>query len=120
MELTEAQTTMLIVGLAFAAVLGPLTARSSNRREKIYGGIGSQVFNLLACMTFVSILPTVITGLLVGQGILGVIPVALSLALLSYGWLVLFALFEKPARTQALANKQEKGWTEADARTSGL
>lgn len=110
---------MLLVGLVFGLIVGPLTARSSIRREKIYGGTPAKLLHLLASGMYVATPPTILTGVIVGVGLKTLFPLALLLIFGSLGILIIFAIFEKQARPAPDA-KSERGWTAEDARTSGL
>ncbi|MBK8134457.1 MAG: hypothetical protein KA401_04610 [Anaerolineae bacterium] len=113
---------MLIVATTVACIAGPLTARSTERREKIYGGTPARILNLIACMMFVAILPTVLTGLIVGHGV-GIVPVGFGILGISLLSTVGFAIIEKPARDRLAPKAQRSAlnsWTEDDARKSGL
>lgn len=115
-------TLMLIVAGTVAFTAGPLTARSTERREKIYGGTPARILNLIACMMFVAILPTVLTGLIVGHGV-GIVPVGFGILGVSLLATVGFAIIEKPARDRLAPQNQRSAlstWTEEDARKSGL
>ncbi|MEO1439546.1 MAG: hypothetical protein AAFV33_04030, partial [Chloroflexota bacterium] len=46
--------------------------------------------------------------------------IAATMIALMYLSAMIFATMERPAREAALAVKAEQGWTEEDARTSGL
>ncbi len=114
-------TTITFLVVVFCAVVfGPLTARSSNRREAIYGGVASQVLHLAACMSFVGMIPGVLAALITGAGFELAFPLALGLFALSVVILLAFALVEQEPRRIALEKEQAQGWTEEDARTSGL
>ncbi|MBZ0317633.1 MAG: hypothetical protein K8L91_14525 [Anaerolineae bacterium] len=110
---------MLLVGLVFGLIVGPLTARSSIRREKIYGGTPSKSLHLLASGMYVATPPTILTGVIVGVGLKTLFPLALALIFGSLGVLMIFAIFEKQARP-VRDTKLDRGWTAEDARTSGL
>lgn len=110
----------LLIGLGFAAVLGVLVARSSNRREKIYGGVVAQVFHYIGGGLFAATPIVVIVSLVLHGGFALAFPMAVGFLAASYAALVLFAIIENPAYKQALAKRVDKGWTEQDARQSGL
>ena len=119
-ELSQNQMTILLVGLVFGALFGPLTARSSNRREPIYGGLPAHFFHILAAIALVAPLPSILTGLVLGEGLLG-LPIAISLLLSGFVFLLIFAAFENPARIKHKPEESdEPGWTAEDAMKSGL
>ncbi len=121
--LSQDQMTILIAALAFAVTLGPLTARSTIKREPLYGGFPAHLFNFLGSMGFVALLPSVLAGLLIGAGLAG-LPVAIVLLLSSLLFFMIAAIFELPARKRlkldAPQQDDEPTWTEANARQSGL
>lgn len=106
----------LLIGLGFGLVLGGFTARSSARREKIYGGRAALAFHYIGASAVTGVLPVVIASLILGGGFGTAFPLALSFMLTGFLALVIFAVIEQPARSSHLA----KGWTEQDARTSGM
>ena len=90
-------TQSLLVCAVFAVIFGPLTARSSHRRSPIRGGIVAQAFHLIGTMAFVSVLPGVIAALILGGGFETAFPLALTLSVLSFLSLLVFAVFEHSA-----------------------
>lgn len=113
----------VIVCIVFAILFGPLTARSSVRREPIHGGPLPMIFNLIGSGALVAVLPGVIASLVLGGGFRLAFPLALACVAISLTALVIFAALEHPARSRYLAQQQhkaEQGWTEEDARRSGL
>ena len=113
----------VIVCIIFAVIFGPLTARSSLRREPVHGGLLPVLFNLLGASALVAVLPGVITALVLGGGFRLAFPLALACVAISLGALMIFAALEYPARSRFEAEQQrktEQGWTEEDARRSGL
>jgi hypothetical protein len=112
-------TIALTVGAIFGLIFGPLTARSSAHREKIYGGTPAKAIHMIACGMMVSVPPAALTGLIVGLHWQTLIPMGLTLLFGSLGVLMAFAALEKPA-IPAKDAQLEKGWTAEDARASGM
>lgn len=110
---------MLGVSVAFGLIIGPFVARMSNKKEKIHGGLLAHIFHFIAVVLFVGLVPGVITGIIVGEGLL-VIPIAFAMLAVVYINVFLFALVENGPRKAALSKKVDRGWTEEDARKSGL
>lgn len=106
----------LLIGLGCGLVLGYFTARSSARRERIYGGQAALIFHYIGAAAVTGILPLVLATLILGGGFHTAFPLALSFMVTGFLALVIFAVIEQPARSAQLA----KGWTEQDARTSGM
>lgn len=119
-------TTAIIFGIAFGLVAGIFVQRSSNNRDPIYGGGAARLLHYLGAST-VSAMPVTVIGVVIalhGNG-LGVrlgyaLLTGLSLGVVMYTTMFIFATIERPAREHALRQKAEAGWTEKDARTSGL
>ncbi len=110
----------LLIGLALAAVLGYFTARSSAKREKIYGGTLALVFHYIGAGLFAATLPVVLVSLLLKGGFALAFPMAVGFLAASYLALVIFAYIEYPVYSAEERKKTERGWTEQDARASGL
>lgn len=111
--------TAILFGLACGMVLGALTARSSNRREKVHGGLLAQLFHYLGAALIVSALPGVLATIVLGQGILRAVAVGAGFVLSSLAMLFVYAVFERGARAK-LPAAQDDEWTAEKARTSGL
>lgn len=109
----------ILIGLACGAVLGALTARSSNRRDRVYGGPLAHLFHYLGAAFFVSALPGVLATIVLGQGIVRAVAVGAGFVLLSLVTLFVYALFERGARP-VVVSQQDEEWTAEKARTSGL
>jgi uncharacterized membrane protein len=112
--------------------LGYIVNQHSMRRAPIHGGPLSAFFNFLSGLFFVAIMPTVCMSVLfihpemVNVAGITFSPVVLTViifAILSIVASVLFAVVEKTPLESALAEKAKReaqGWTEEDAKTSGL
>lgn len=117
----EQQDLIAIVGLViFGLVFGALTARSSEKREAIQSRGAAQVFHYLACALWATVTPTVLVSVLVLElGLLPALGIAFSMVGVAYIMLILFAMLEQPALVR-IQQQEDSGWTEADARSSGL
>ena len=112
--------------------LGWLVHQRSVARKAIYGGSASTLFNFLSGLCFAAILPTVLMSVLVlhpeAVALAGIVwhPLllaVLALALGSFAFALLHALVERAPLQQALhqeAAREAQGWTEEDAKSSGL
>jgi hypothetical protein len=110
---------VILFTLAFAVIASIPAARSSRRKDKIVGGLLAEVFHHLGVTAYLGIVPAALIGsILVGPLELG-IPLALLCLGLTMIALLLYAIFEKPPRAMQ-AKSEDRGWTEQDARTSGL
>ena len=128
----DTNTIGLIVLVLLVLGLGYQVNQHSLKREPVYGGTPSIIFNFLSGLFFVAILPTVCMSILVLHpsmvDVAGITfnPILLAiivLSLLSLISAVLFAIVEKTPLKEAMAEKakhEAKGWTEEDAKTSGL
>lgn len=112
---------VIILGLIiFSLFFGALTARSSNRRQRIQSGTIAKAFHYISCSVMAGLTPTVLTSVIILE-----VPVlaALGTAVIMVGIAVIllmpFAMYEKPAIEEA-QRAADTGWTEADARASGL
>jgi nitrate/nitrite transporter NarK len=90
----------VLIGIGFALVFGALTARSSARREKIYGGTLAHVFHYIGAAGAVGVFPTVLAGLILKLGFGRSVVTGFSFVIVSLVALFLFALVEYPARQQ--------------------
>ena len=110
----------LVVGLVCALVLGYFTAQGALRREPVYGGSAAQFFHYIGAAGVTGTLPVVLASLILRGGFSLAFPLALSFMGTSLVALVIFAIIELPARERAESLAESRGWTEEDARTSGL
>lgn len=118
--------TAILIGLVFGLVAGVFTARASERRDPIYGGAGARALHYLTAAIFTAS-PIAVIGSLFAMDDVGfwarlgtAVLIALTFLVISHVIGVGFAALERPARERALAQQTERGWTEEDARTSGL
>ena len=123
---------VLIALVALVLRLGLLVHQRSAANKPIHGGALSRALNLLSGMCFVAILPTVCLSVLIlhpeaisfaGLTWHPILFIVLSLALGSFVFALLHAIFERAPLQRAqreAASEAARGWTEEDARTSGL
>lgn len=128
----DIKTIVLIALVALVAWLGWQVHRRSTGQQAIYGGAPAAIFNFLSGLCFAAILPTVCASVLVlHPEMVDVAEITLSpiviilvgLALLSLLFSILFALFERRPLERArqdTALHDAQGWTEQDAKSSGL
>lgn len=128
----DSNTIGLIVLVLLVLGLGYFVNQHSLNREPVYGGTPSIIFNFLTGLFFVAILPSVCMSILVlhpghvdvaGITFNPIVLIVVVLAVLSLLSSILFAVVEKAPLEQALAEKAKReaeGWTEEDAKTSGL
>lgn len=109
---------IIIVSLALGIIFCIPAARSSVKKDKIYGGTLAEIFHFIGVAAYLAVLPAALLGtFLVGPLKLG-IPLALTYLGIALVALLLYAVFERPARAQLAL--EDRGWTEQDARSSGL
>lgn len=128
----DTTTIGLIVLVILVLSLGYFVNKHSMQRKPVHGGPASMFFNFLSGLFFVAIMPTVCMSVLVLHpgmvDIAGITfnPVVLTViifAILSIVASVLFAIVEKTPLENAIteqARREAEGWTEEDAKTSGL
>ena len=122
----------LVALIALALYLGWRVNRHSMQREPVYGGWPAILFNFLSAAFFAAIFPTVCMSVLVLHpdmveiaGIIfnPIILIVVIFALLSLVSALLFAIVERAPLERAQkerAKRESQGWTEQDAKTSGL
>lgn len=119
-SMDEALRNTLIVWALFAVVFGPLLTRASIRLKPIHGGMLAHIFHFIGATAMVAVVPAVIAALVFGGGFKLAFPFALALMLGGLLAMVFFAIIEHPAMTAYEASRKDRGWTEQDARSSGL
>ncbi len=131
--MVEAEKAIALAALVLIVLrLGWLVHARSVSHLPIHGGLLSLTFNYLSSACFVAILPTVLMTVLVLHPaplqLAGIVWSPLLLAIVSLGlgsllFAILHALAERAPLQRAeaeLAASESRGWTEKDARTSGL
>lgn len=131
--MVEAEKAIALAALVLIVLrLGWLVHGRSVSHQPIHGGPLSLTFNYLSSACFVAILPTMLMTVLVLHPapveLAGIIwsPLLLAIVALGLGSLlfaILHALAERAPLQRAeaeLAASVSRGWTEKDARTSGL
>ena len=109
---------LLLVGIAF---FGYRTMQSSKRREATYANMPADIFHWLAAGIMSMLAPIFLSSIFIFD--LRLIQlILLAIGLFSFALLMMlcFAFFEKPARAKVKREQVDMGWTEEDARTSGL
>lgn len=122
----------LIALIAIVLRLGLVVHRRSGADKPIHGGLPSQALNFLSGLCFVAILPTVCLSVLIlhpeavrfaGLTWHPILFIVLFLGLGSFAFALLHAIFERAPLQRAqqkAAASDARGWTEQDAKTSGL
>jgi hypothetical protein len=91
--------TAVFIGLAIGLLLGVKIAHDSHKRQPVRGGVWGQVLHYLACSGLTSVLPFIITGLIVGVPFLQLFGTGIGLLALTAVFLVLYALIERSTTT---------------------
>ena len=132
MEPSLIKSLTLLALVAIVLRLGLLVHRRSGADKPIHGGALSQMLNFLSGLCFVAILPTVCLSVLIlhpeavsfaGITWHPILFIVLALGLGSFAFALLHAAFERAPmqRAQQAADAlKARGWTEEDAKTSGL
>jgi uncharacterized protein YneF (UPF0154 family) len=115
------QQIAILIALAIGLIAGYFISQRAAKHEKIYGGALPKALNYAASAAMITLAPSVLCSAIVLRNefaftILMVV-VILGIGVISS---MLFAVFENTPRKAALAKKVDRGWTEQDARTSGL
>jgi hypothetical protein len=114
---TRLLVTLLII-IVFAVFASLPVSRASQKRDKIRGGSLAKIFHFLGVLSYLMVLPSALVGSIVLGPLAFGVPMAVSALLISIVCLLLYAVFELPSR--ANQSEEDQGWTEKDARTSGL
>ena len=109
---------VVLVAFVIAATASVSTTRISKKKENIYGGLFAEVFHYLGVIAYLAVLPAALLGsLFVGPFKLG-IPLALACLGVALLLFIGYAFVERSARVGLIL--EDRGWTEEDARSSGL
>jgi hypothetical protein len=132
----ETNDVLVFAGLGvFSLVAGIFTAQISNEREAVAGDAAARLFHYLAASLWSGATPAVLVLAIlvrpewVDVSILGwqtslaplvqLLAIAFGMVLLAYVCLLIYAVLAKDAIAARTAHA-DQGWTEADARSSGL
>ncbi len=108
----------LLIIIASMVIFSVPVARRSSHRNKIYGGGIAKAFHFVAITAYVGVLPAFLCGsFLAGPKAFG-LPVGFALLVIAFASLIIHAVAERPSRVNV--SSEDRGWTEEDARTSGL
>ena len=108
--------------VVFGVVFGWLTHKAAIKREKITTKDPlALTFHYLACAIMAALTPGVL-GMIIFLHIPLPTALLIAVAMFAVAFLLMlpFANAEQPALVQARAAQEERGWTEKDARESGL
>ena len=87
----------VLIGIASGLVIGIKIARDSNAKLRVTGGPLAQVFHYLASASLTSMLPYIITGIIVGLSFLTLFGTAIGFLVLAGLFLLLYGVFERSA-----------------------
>ncbi len=112
----------LILGVPFATWVGLYVARKALKQNPVYGGTAARLahnMGAIGASAGAIYLPFVPIMFILGKSVQWALVLGLTSLAIGLLSLVVFAIFERPA----LANRVpqiDRGWTEEDARKSGL
>lgn len=112
----------LVLGVPFAAWVGLYISRKSITQQPILGGKAARAAHYLGAAGASGgaiYLPFVPILFILGRDVGWALVLGLTSLLCGLGALVVFAVIERPALA-AVKPPEDGGWTEADARKSGL
>lgn len=109
---------LLFVGVSF---FGYRTMQSSKNREATYANMPADLFHWLAAGIMSMLAPIFLSSIFIFDlGFLQLVLLAFGLFGFALLMMLGFAYFEMPAKEKAKREQIDRGWTEEDARTSGL
>ena len=132
MDPSPTKSLALVALVVIVLRLGWLVHQRSVSQNTIHGGPLSQLFSLLSGMCFIAILPTICMSVIVlhpdmvsaaGLTWNPILLIVVTLGLGSLAFALLHALFERAPLQRAQREEaaiDARGWTEQDAKTSGL
>ncbi len=88
----------LLIGVIIGLVLGVKIAQDSNKEQPVRGGSIAQTFHYLACSFMASVLPFVLTGVILGMKFLVLFGTGVGLLVLTGLCLLLEASIERGAK----------------------
>jgi hypothetical protein len=112
----------LILGVPFAVWVGLYVARKALKQNPVYGGTAARAAHNLGAIGASAgaiYLPFVPIMFILGKSVQWALVLGITSLAFGLTSLVVFAILERPA----LANRvpqEDRGWTEEDARKSGL
>src|SRR5262245_25367670 len=112
----------LVIGVPFAAAVGAHIARKSIAEKPIYGGkaaTAAQYVGAAGASGGAIYLPFVPILFILGKSVQWALVLGIASLLIGLGALVVLAVIERPAMAQHQP-QEDRGWTEEDARKSGL
>jgi hypothetical protein len=119
--MTQNQQIVILIAFIIAIIGGYFISRKAAQHEKIYGGAIPTALNYIVAAAMITIAPSVLCSTVVlHNGFWFAIAMVAVIFLIAVSSSMLFAVFENSARKAALSKKVDRGWTEEDARTSGL
>lgn len=112
----------LIIGVPFAIWVGLYIARKALKQNPVYGGQAALVAHnvgAIGASAGAIYLPFVPIMFILGRNVQWALVLGITSLLIGLGSLVVFAILERPALAKQ-APQEDRGWTEEDARKSGL
>lgn len=119
---TMEQTHLITYGIitVLGLIFGVSVARSSSSREAVLSGSPATIFHYLASSIMSVFALTVLASVfIVRMHFMELLVLAVGMFVVALVLLMIYAVLEKPAIDKK-AREEDTGWTEQDARTSGL
>jgi len=112
----------LVLGVPFAIWVGLYIARKALKQNPIYGGAAARTAHnvgAIGASAGAIYLPFVPIMFILGKPVQWALTLGIASLLIGLTSLVVFAILERPALANR-APQADRGWTEEDARKSGL
>jgi hypothetical protein len=112
----------LVLGVPFAIWVGLYIARKALKEHPVYGGsaaLAAHNVGAIGASAGAIYLPFVPILFILGKNIQWALVLGITSLLIGLASLVVFAILERPALANR-APQEDRGWTEEDARKSGL
>ncbi|WP_119065776.1 hypothetical protein [Aggregatilinea lenta] len=87
----------VLIGVVIGLALGIKIAQDSNNKQPVRGGAVAQTLHYLACAAMMSVLPFIITGIIVGLKFVVLLSTGVGLMVLTGAFLLLEASIERGA-----------------------
>ena len=112
----------LILGVPFSIWVGLYIARKSLKEKPVYGGAAARTahnIGAIGASAGAIYLPFVPILFILGRSVQWALVLGIASLLIGLASLLVFAVLERPALAKR-APQEDRGWTEEDARKSGL
>lgn len=119
--MTTVQTITIVLLVIGGIGLGYTTMRSSKSRVAVHSGMPAELFHWISAGILAMLAPTILSSIFILHiGLLRAVLLAVIMFAVALVSMMAFAYFEQPLIEKAKRQQDDRGWTEEDARTSGL